>query len=685
MSIRRLPPLLVNQIAAGEVIERPASVVKELLENAIDAASSRIEVAIEDGGRTLIRVTDDGGGIAAADLPLAFAPHATSKIENVDDLFCVGTLGFRGEALASIGAVSQAKIISRTAGSDSAFSIECSADRLGEPTPCSGAPGTTIEVRNLFFNTPARRKFLKGDATEFGHILEQVLRVALAHPRVRFSLSHNAKRVYELPAVEDPRQRIRELMGADFSDQLVAVSADDHGVKISGWAAPPRDSRSSDKWQYVFVNGRFVRDRTLQAAIREAYRGLLEINRRPVVFLFYEVDPAEVDVNVHPAKIEVRFRNPQALYRLTLGVIRDGLLAADLSPELRLPPPDLGMGEFEPTRASTDNGPGDNGPGDNRPTDDRVEEERRQRVRQAMADFFKNLDPATARVGLHPRPRFDPPGMPDRPSAPPAWRPSYRPAGRSLADAGASRGFDESGFAARIDAPQTSVALLDAPTLSEPAEPRLFDEPVPHAPVETDDPLPAAPPTRRRRAIQLHDSFLVAETPDGLVVVDQHALHERILYERLKGKVADGRLTGQRLLIPETVRLTPRQTAVLGECRDLLARMGMEVEDFGNAAVAVQTFPLLLRRAKPGPFLAELLDSLADLDGRADPEMLLHKALDMAACKAAVKAGDKLTPDEVESLLAQADAVDQHHTCAHGRPTTLKLTLRDLERQFKRH
>jgi DNA mismatch repair protein MutL len=347
MPIRRLPQLLVNQIAAGEVIERPASVVKELLENAVDAGPTRIDVAVEEGGRRLIKVTDDGCGMDAADLALAFEPHATSKIASLDDLFAVGTLGFRGEALASIGAVSDARLAACTPDG-AAHEVACRAGEIGPVRPAAAAAGTTVEVRNLFFNTPARRKFLKSDATEFAHISEQVLRQALAHHRVHFRLTHNGRNVYDLPAVDDPRRRIRDLLGDQEADALLPVDFREPALTLSGFLAPPHRARGTDKWQYLFVNGRCIRDRTLAHAVREAYRGLLEVDRRPVVFLFLVLPVGEVDVNVHPTKVEVRFRNPNAVYRAVLAAVHERLLAADIAPGLRLREPAAEVNAADP-------------------------------------------------------------------------------------------------------------------------------------------------------------------------------------------------------------------------------------------------------------------------------------------------------------------------------------------------
>lgn len=836
MPIRPLPELLVNQIAAGEVIERPASVVKELLENAVDAGAGRIEVVIRDGGRSLIRVADDGAGIPADELPLAPASHATSKITGVDDLFRIGTLGFRGEALASIGAVSRLRIVSRPPDATAGHEIVCEGGTVTPVRPASAPPGTTVEVERLFYNTPARRKFLRTDGAEFTHIAEQVMRVALPYPGVRFRLEHNGRTVYDMPAAPDARARVEMLLGGESAAALVPVESARGGVTISGWAAAPRESRSADRWQYLFLNGRYVRDRLLMAALREAYRGMLESHRRPVAVIFLSVDPADVDVNVHPTKVEVRFRNGGAVYRELMAAVREALLAADLAPGLRIPAP-TAAGIPEGFADASGAMPWDAGLPDagvaaaaGSPATDGdlrvgppaagtnvvpVPNAEADRVRAAMTDFLRRLDPARNRVAFQPLPRHDPPGRPGEGGPPPSWAPASE-AGRAAAllSVEARRVQRDARLAAGLPARSASERLFpdglpaddpvpaelhrldgapdpgsqaaaatglltdlqhpaglatdlvgEAPATEDPAAPEAGNPPAGADPHGDDDsrsgfavvPTPATvadgrsfarmptadergldqapgsggsgfapaftgagrtsapatasvpvigrtalradspagplfPPAGRRRykAAQFHDTFIVVETATGLDVIDQHALHERLLYEKFKARLAGGGPPAQRLLIPEPVDLPPRLSAVLEEHRDLLVRMGVEADPFGAGGAAVHAvpgmmLPGLLRRAGPGALLRDLLEMLAEREGRGDAESLLHAAIDMAACKAAIKAGDPLTPEEIDALLAERDRVAQHHTCAHGRPTSLSLSCRELERQFKRH
>ena len=613
MPIQVLSVHLVNKIAAGEVIERPASIVKELVENALDAGATRIDVTVEDGGRKLIAVTDDGGGMGADDLALAFAPHATSKIAGEEDLFHIETMGFRGEALASVASVAHSHIRTRRAQDDSGHEIDASGETVGEVRPCAGAPGTTVTIRDLFFNTPARRKFMRKANTEFGHITEQLTRLALPHPQVAFTLTHNGRATQNLPPAESTRDRVGDLFGAEMGESLLPVVSRGGTVDVRGLIAPPAGARASGKWQYLFLNGRFIRDRSLSHALREAYRGLLEPSRWPVAFLFLRLDPADVDVNVHPTKIEVRFRDGNAVHGELLAALRETLNKANLAPTASLAAAGAGFGE---------------------PAPDASQEQRRASLREAMADFFKSTPAPQPRLGF---PQHRPPGAPAEAAPPPTMPP---------------------------------MPLTPAPSISAPAHemPGAYDTGEPPVP-----------------AVQLHNSYIVSADADGLVIIDQHALHERILYNDLKRRLTEGALVAQRMLIPQTFEVTVSEMAALAAHRELLASLGIEVDPFGPRTLAVQKFPSLLaeRGVEAAPFLREVLDRLAD-DETTDSERLLEDVLEMLACKAAVKAGDPLTDAELHALLARREETEKASSCPHGRPTTLKLTLRDLEKQFKR-
>jgi DNA mismatch repair protein MutL len=612
--IQQLSPSLVNRIAAGEVIERPASVVKELVENSIDAGATHITVEVEDGGRELIRIIDDGRGIPAADLPLAFASHATSKLTSDDDLFNINTMGFRGEALASIGSVSHSRILTRTGDSDAAYEIHNKGGAMSDPQAAAGNVGTVIEVRNLFFNVPARRKFLKGTGTEFGHISEMVMRLALPHPQVAFKLTHNGRVSLELPPTT-PEHRMLQAWPEDFHEQRLPIEVRDAELRLRGIIGLPELARPTAKYQYLYLNGRSIRDRFIQHALRESYRGLTEPGRHPAAILMIEIPPHDVDVNVHPTKSEVRFRDGGRIHGLVLSSVREKLLGSDLTPSA------------VPMRADSD--------------------QPRQDLREKLASFFRAVpSQADAEAQALQAPTQTP------------WNLTPQDASPSLPLPLPSRGMGDPPMSSF--SPTTQVGLPAAPKpLSDIQSPKSS-------------------------ALQLHNSYLVTESDDGLIIIDQHALHERIMYEDLLARLSRGTLESQRLLIPETLPISSSQFALLDHIQPLLARLGIEVAPFGPDTLAVHSFPSFLEKLGPGQFVADLLErgeqELLDLT----EEEMLHEILDMMACKAAVKAGDPLTPGEIEALLARRDLVDRSSNCPHGRPTTLRLTLRDLEKQFKR-
>ncbi len=635
MAIQVLPTHLVNKIAAGEVIERPASVVKELVENAIDAGAERIDVAIEDGGRKLIQVTDNGCGMGPEDLALAFRPHATSKLIGEDDLFAIATLGFRGEALASIASISHARIQTRPRDEAGGCEIEASGETGGQVRPCPAAPGTTITIRDLFFNTPARRKFMRTATTEIGHISEQITRLALPNPQVGFTLTHNGREMKNLPATTSTAQRATDLFGRELSEALLPIIRRGGGsVTVAGLVAPPSGARATSKWQYFFLNGRYIRDRLLSHALREAFRGRIDPHRWPAAFIFIQIPPEDVDVNVHPTKVEVRFQNSQAVHGEVLAALKETLARAELNPDVK-------VASIAPTpgataeRAATEieNEPGHEGP-------EQLSNQRRESLREALADFFKSAPT--------PQPKLDFPAQPR------SWQ---APRSASHAHAGNA-------------APSAPAGLVAADPLDGVAKPE--------SPVEIPQPTGAG-------AMQVHNSYLVIQTPDGLEIIDQHALHERILYNELRERLADGKLAGQRMLIPATFSVSQAEAATLEQHAELLARLGIEVSPFGPNTMAVQQFPSLLtaRGVSPDEFLRELLDRLAE-DETLDAERLLEDVLAMMSCKAAVKAGDPLTDQEIASLLERAQTAEKASACPHGRPTTLRLTLKDLEKQFHR-
>ena len=582
--IHVLPQQVINKIAAGEVVERPASVVKELVENSLDAGATRVEVTLVEGGARLIRVVDDGEGMSAADVGRAFLSHATSKLRDTEDLFNVHTMGFRGEALASIGAVSQARIVSRERGAMHGSEVAVRGGELGPVREAGSPEGATVEVRNLFLNTPVRRKFLKSGATELRHATEALTRLALAHPEVTFHLTHGKRPVLRLPGAEGTLPRLQALFGADIADQLLPVNEETPALNVTGHVGPPSLARSSTQMQYVFLNGRYIRDRAIHRAIIEAYRGRMVSRTYPVVCLYLWMDPGRVDVNVHPTKIEVRFRDPGAVYALVLTAIERALAAA-------------AGGGVQPQ---------DGG-------------DRQERVARAMQDFFATQ-----------RPR-DP------------ERQGFRP-----------------GRGAPPDPSGTSVAPGEAP------------------------PPAQGPALGPRNVMQVGGSYIIEETDEGFRVIDQHALHERLLYAELAARAQEAAVSRQRLLIPGVVELKPADFLLAMELREGLGRMGLEVAEFGENTVAVHTVPHMIRDADPGRLLCELLEDLREGNEGAPGATREEKLLRALACRGAVKAGKTLSRGEMEALLDRRDRTSPEPTCPHGRPHTLTFRTSELERKFHR-
>jgi DNA mismatch repair protein MutL len=658
--IQQLSPSVINQIAAGEVVERPSSVVKELMENAIDAGAGRVDVTVEQGGMELVRVADDGCGIVAEQLLLAVAPHATSKIRQADDLFRVGTLGFRGEALASIAEVSRFVLRSRPEANDAGAELEVTGGRLSPISPCGCPVGTTIEVHNLFFNTPVRRKFLRSTQTEMGHASEAFTRLALAHPRRHFTLRQHEKLIYDLPSTDGWIDRIAAVFGAELAEQLIWVESQDGEVRLSGYVANPTQSRGNQKMQYLFLNGRAIRDRSLQHALGEAYRGLLLTGRYPVALLQIEMPPEAVDVNVHPTKLEVRFQDGGRLYSQLLGTLRTRFLTTDLT------------AKFRPNGALVGTAGGSSG---------------------AHGD----LEPASAYTPA------DPTGGHDAARAAQMREELVRWAKGELAAVGGSSGPKPDSLASAAGSDRFGAGPLAGPAAqrdfgSIPAVPRPAAQPLELMPLDRskfglpDPPVvsrqsaegPFAPVRQPSPAIQVHDRYLIAETDDGMVVIDQHALHERVIYEQVREKVLAGALETQRLLVPEPVDLSPAETAAALSNRELLAQLGIEVESFGGGTLLIGSYPAMLAKLRPADLLRTLVERLVDGGKAPDRRDLLDELLHMIACKAAIKAGDRLTPEEVAELVEQRHLAQDAHHCPHGRPTALVFTRDDLDRQFKR-
>ncbi|OJW17754.1 MAG: DNA mismatch repair protein MutL [Planctomycetales bacterium 71-10] len=649
--IQKLPPSVVNQIAAGEVVERPASVVKEMMENAIDAGARRVEVSVERGGKDLIRIADDGSGMSPEDIPLAFTPHATSKLQSAEDLHRVRTLGFRGEALAAIAEVSKVRCQTRRADAEEGSEIVIEGGVASPIRPCGCPVGTVMEVRNLFYNTPVRRTFLKSDSTEAGHVAETFARIALAHPQVHMTFRSSGKVVHDLPAVSGIRDRIAAFFGRELADALLWVEGKLDQTSLWGYVGHPSQSRSSTKSQYLFLAGRYVRDRSLSHALNEAYRGLLMVGRNPVAFLNLEIPPEEVDVNVHPTKIEVRFRDPQRVYSHLLSTLRQTFLAGDLHSRLQPVPAAKGAEPSAPSPALA--APSWSAPAapPARP-DPAFALDSPPANREAIASWFEPSKKPPA-----------PPLIPDDVgrARPPEWAGNLP--GRF--DFAPSQPFDEfAPAAAQAPPPGASPALAaEAAPVASPGVPELL----PHA-----------------KAIQVHDSYLIAETGEGMMVIDQHALHERIIYEELRRRVAEGRVESQGLLVPEPVHMPADEVATLLEHADLLATLGLEVEGFGGDTVLVRSTPVMLRDVLPERLVRDLAEHLATQPLPPTRDGLVAELLHMVSCKAAVKAGQKLTAEEIDALLARRELAHDAHHCPHGRPTALIFTKSELEKQFGR-
>ncbi len=604
---------MINMIAAGEVIERPASVVKELMENSIDSGATKITVSIEDGGRKLISVTDNGCGMDGEDLARAFEPHTTSKIKTSSDLQGISTLGFRGEALASIGSVSQVKCTSRTKSQTGANCIEIDCGNKRDIIPASADYGTAIQVRDIFYKLPARRKFLRTANTEMGHIAEQFKRIALANDSLDLTLIHNGKELYRLSDKDHLHQRIAELSpipSSGISENLIEAESNEKSLHILALMGKPSISRTSKKFQYVFLNSRFIRDKFISHAIKEAYRGLLEPNRFPVVFLFIPMPYEDYDVNVHPTKSEVRFYNANLIHSQILGCLREKLLGTDLQTHAVLP---TATGSPGMQRIPA--------PGN-----------RSEAISDAMAEFFKKHRPAQTQQQF-----------------------SYKPKQQIVALRPSSRQIPES---------HTEAAMVSGFAQTSQPGPEICSE--------------------HRKFMQIHDSFIVVQTDEGFVIIDQHALHERIIYEDLCKRIRKSKLESQKLLIPESFDVTPSDADLLSTNAELLEKLGIELVPFGPRAMAIQAFPTLLTKADPLDFVQDLIDLLGRKDINLDSERLLDEVLNMAACKAAIKAGQKLTDSEIEQLLRDKVNAESASRCPHGRPTTIKFSISDLEKQFKR-
>lgn len=581
-AIRLLPDLLISQIAAGEVIERPASALKELLENSLDAGAREIAVHLAEGGSRQIRVVDDGCGIEREDLPLSLARHATSKIGSMEDLEAVGSLGFRGEALASIAAVAHVSLASRRPGSAHGWKIEAGAGSFSAVEPCALAAGTTVEANDLYFNTPARRKFLKTPATEYAHAEEAFKRIALSRPDVRFTLAHNGKAQWRLEP-STAAERVNAVLGDAFREAALPVSAQSGSFRLSGVIAQPAYSRAARDVQYLFVNGRFVRDKVLSHAVREAYHDVLHHDRHAAYVLFLEIDPRRVDANVHPTKIEVRFREPQAVHQFVYHAL-DRTLAATS--------PGASAAAYADAQVVA-----------SAAAPIRVQTTMPLAAREPLA-FYSALFGRQKQTRVAPSPQAEPPAGEDMPL----------------------------GFA----------------------------------------------------LAQLSGVYILAENRHGLIVVDMHAAHERIVYENLKQALDADRIPTQRLLIAATMTASPLEVATLEENQDALSRLGFDLAMLAPNAIAVRAVPAMLDEADAAQLARDVLKEIAEFGGGRALTERRNEMLASMACHAAVRANRILTIAEMNALLRQMEATERSGQCNHGRPTWFQLTMADLDRLFLR-
>ncbi|HHA2974847.1 TPA: DNA mismatch repair endonuclease MutL [Stenotrophomonas maltophilia] len=624
--IRPLPDILINQIAAGEVVERPASVVKELVENAIDAGASRVDIDLEEGGVRLIRIRDNGSGIAPEQLPLAVSRHATSKIADLDDLESVATLGFRGEALPSIASVSRFTLSSRRAHDEHGSALQIEGGKIGEVTPRAHAPGTTVEVRELFYNVPARRKFLRAERTELGHIEEWLRSLALARPDVELRVSHNGKasRRYK-PGDLYSDTRLAETLGEDFANQAVRVDHSGAGLRLHGWIAQPHYSRASADQQYLYVNGRSVRDRSVAHAVKMAYGDVLYHGRQPAYVLFLELDPTRVDVNVHPAKHEVRFRDSRLVHDFVYRTLKDALAdtRAGMSAQ------EIGAGAMHPVDA-------------------------------AAAPMASTAGASGFGLVRGPAPG---PGSGGGGGGFSGWRPQ-QPLGLQVADA-----------------PAAYAALYAAPSGAE------RGAALPPMPTENGLPVTSAdagvPPLGYAIA-QLHGIYILAENAEGLIVVDMHAAHERIGYERLKNAHDGIGLQSQPMLVPITLAVGEREADTAESEADTLAALGFEVTRAGLGSLHVRSIPALLAHAEPEGLLRDVLTDLREHGQSRRVATARDELLSTMACHGAVRANRRLTVPEMNALLRDMEITERSGQCNHGRPTWARFSLAEIDRWFLR-
>lgn len=651
--IKILPETLANQIAAGEVVERPASVIKELVENAIDAGGSRIRIDVELGGRRLMRITDDGHGMQRDDAILAFERHATSKIVSLEDLGRIVTLGFRGEALASIASVAKVELVTKVAGDETATHVQIEGGRLVDVKNAARDTGTTITVRDLFFNTPARRKFMRSEATENYHLTAIATHYALAHPEIAFTLTNNGREVFRVSPAKDLRERAFQLFGASMIESLLPVSGGREFVaKVSGYVSAPRERRTTRDGQYFFVNNRFVRDRTIAGGLLEGYRSVLPHGVYPVAFLFLEIPPEEIDVNVHPAKTEIRFRRTDAVKDVIAEAVRNALASAGIVAEKESQPEET---PYVPPPVSA-NEPTSYSPPAQMPPP--VENASLFATSETSAAVPQMENSATV-AETEP---FEPEFMAETtPVAADAYSHDFEAAAEARKPAEETSNVEPGGAVTAELPPVNSAANI--PRSVEPAD------------------LTAH---KIRPIAQLHDSFIIAFDDEGMLLIDQHVAHERILFDKFRGKEAARAIESQNLLLPETFDLTPAQAEAFGLIESELESLGFGLMRLSGRTVAIRSIPTDLPAAEARNLFAELLDTI-ELDKRGHAKSTFRDDIAASlACKAAIKINMKLTPEKMNWLIERLLLTSSPTTCPHGRPVILRLSMKDIERGFQR-
>lgn len=582
--IKILPIQIANKIAAGEVVQRPASVVKELIENSIDADSTRIIVEVIEGGTNLIRVVDNGCGMTREDALLAFERHATSKIDRAEDLDSIHTFGFRGEALPSIAAVSKVELITKTQDASSATRVRIEGGRLIDVQEQGAPTGSLIDVQELFFNTPARRKFLKTTSTEMGHISHIVSQEALSHPHISFKLIHNGQEIINAPITNNPLDRVASFLGWELSRELIPISFKTNLIEISGFLAPPTRTRANKDWQSFFINHRYITSKTITHALYSGYQTLLFNDRHPIAIIFINLDPNMVDVNVHPTKSEVRFYNEGQVHEWLVKAISQSLSGANLVPAIKLPETETPLPQQQ------------------------------ERIKGAIDRYFQRQIQEPA-----------------RPFQSTAW-------------------------------PRRESPTLSLPLSAQPAKTWLKLYPL----------------------AQIHNSYILAQNEEGLFIIDQHACHERVLYEQFCLEAKEANIPAQMLLIPITLETDHKASEVLKQNLDLFNSLGFELEGFGQNTFILRSVPHLADKSDPKELVFDLIAELQSLEKTRDIQEIKKQIIISLSCHSAIKAGNKLTYQEIESLVHQLEATNLPYTCPHGRPTIIKMGLEELEKRFKR-